>query len=1241
MASLAISLNGYSQLVAHYDFNGTTNNVLGTGMNGIPLSGWTPTYVAGSATTGSQAISIPNGKYVYVPYDPQLNLTAWTVSAIVDLTGYNINDNRIFERFDPNTGRWNTDFMSMEVYNTKFYGYAAYATPGGAYPPITGGAAAVVPAGTGQWYCLTTTYDGATLTTYVNGVFASSMAWPNNYSFVNKQPVLYIGSQLTNFGMIGSIDDMQIYNGVLSPTQVATACTNFPQQSTTCSDSCYWQVRGNNIIGGNRIFGTMSPDDVEIYTSGNQRGRFTQEGNFDWGINNFSPTAVTNIGVGGNTFSTGVNKSIQIGDGNQLFNNVRRDLVVGLTHTLTNVNPLGAKSDCSIVGGEADSLIDSYQALVFGERNTSKNSTITEIFGNGSIINHSTTVHSAGGRNFIDSSSTVYAEGFANKIIRSNSSQAFGDSNSVYRSKSVFTVGDSNHVVNSLTSITEGYNNNISNSSYSMANGSNNTIINGQGCFLGGRYNLANTVSTANNTANAMFGQDNHIVDSRYSGLVGIANTIATANSSFVAGEQNTAAGNNNIAMGRSNNVQGNDNVAIGKGNIVPGFNNFVFGQGITNNVGNAIGIGINGGTISTTPRGVAIQMQAAGQTANPIYNLEVEALPDASTPTISNIAFHHLPPTANTTYRVVVANTAGELYTYPNNMQTYTSSQGVSVLNNNFSLGDACNGSTSTPFTTDRQINFGFNRNLYFNTNDNGKVFFGNTACQTLATRVEISTIGLTGITNNYTPLGAPSPSGLRFANMKPATTQMIPNQKNGVLSLDDDGDVIWVQASAPGNAPANNGCSVSTGNVQLGEDCNNPAVPGAANLLSDRAIPLSDYNLVFRDGSFNKPGQGYNRIGIGVIGCKPAAKLDVVRNQENQIYDWTNIAISGTNNDAAMPVNPQTGGNGEAIGIYGTSINPTNRVNLGGDFSGTNGQDLTYGVRGVAQTGGKEAYGGWFSACGAQSRNVGVYGEVCRGNGASTDWAGYFNGDTYCPAGIWTSSDKRIKQNVVPISNALSLINKMQPKKYQYNTSVFPGLNLPANTDNYGVIAQDLETILPTLVKETPVPAIDKKGFSNETIKTVNYTQLIPILIQAVKDQQSEIEELKSEKEAYKTALTEKIALLEKSISQLCENGCPGLSKASNTDGQNLKDQLFQSVPNPTDGKAIINYILARDYRNAAITITDLNGKALQTISLKPIAGNGSISVELGEYAAQNYVYTLTVDGKTVDSKKLTVAK
>jgi hypothetical protein len=88
---------------------------------------------------------------------------------------------------------------------------------------------------------------------------------------------------------------------------------------------------------------------------------------------------------------------------------------------------------------------------------------------------------------------------------------------------------------------------------------------------------------------------------------------------------------------------------------------------------------------------------------------------------------------------------------------------------------------------------------------------------------------------------------------------------------------------------------------------------------------------------------------------------------------------------------------------------------------------------------------------------------------------------------------SDATLKKDFVEIRDPLSIINKINPVYFCWK-----------DTDRhaYGVIAQEIEKILPELVETT-----------NLNQKSVAYIQLIPIIIQAVKDQQKYIDKLTKE--------------------------------------------------------------------------------------------------------------------------------
>jgi len=93
---------------------------------------------------------------------------------------------------------------------------------------------------------------------------------------------------------------------------------------------------------------------------------------------------------------------------------------------------------------------------------------------------------------------------------------------------------------------------------------------------------------------------------------------------------------------------------------------------------------------------------------------------------------------------------------------------------------------------------------------------------------------------------------------------------------------------------------------------------------------------------------------------------------------------------------------------------------------------------------------------------------------------------------------SDLRLKKDIKPLKSALSTVDKLQGKSYRWKDN---------NEPDIGLIAQELEKVIPELVKT------DDKGY-----KSIVYQKLTAVLIEAVKEQQQEINHL-----------SDRIALLE----------------------------------------------------------------------------------------------------------------
>ena len=96
---------------------------------------------------------------------------------------------------------------------------------------------------------------------------------------------------------------------------------------------------------------------------------------------------------------------------------------------------------------------------------------------------------------------------------------------------------------------------------------------------------------------------------------------------------------------------------------------------------------------------------------------------------------------------------------------------------------------------------------------------------------------------------------------------------------------------------------------------------------------------------------------------------------------------------------------------------------------------------------------------------------------------------------------SDARYKTNVQPIPNALDAILRLRGVTYDWNRSAFPGRNFPEG-QQVGFIAQEVEKVLPALVHK------DASGYYS-----VAYASAVPILVEAVKQQEREIRALKAQ--------------------------------------------------------------------------------------------------------------------------------
>lgn len=377
-----------------------------------------------------------------------------------------------------------------------------------------------------------------------------------------------------------------------------------------------------------------------------------------------------------------------------------------------------------------------------------------------------------------------------------------------------------------------------------------------------------------------------------------------------------------------------------------------------------------------------------------------------------------------------------------------------------------------------------------------------------------------------------------------------------------------ITVTSNSDGIGSYNEGITVS---------CISPVGANLSGIFVANNVSPGDYNIgVFGDGSYSENNN------YGVFGRAFG---------DDQTGSIQAIGVYGE--AIAAPL---------TIGVYGISTEATTDAS---DYIGVKGEAVN--DPGISST----------------SAYYGVYGsapsQTCS-NTSCAGAAGYFNGDVYASAGLYNSSDLKLKDQIVPLSNASSILAQLNPKQYVYKTNTFPGINL-ADGQHFGMIAQDVEAVLPNLVKEFKNPkTLDSLGnqiYASFDAKAVNYIELIPLLVAGFNEQK----------------------LIIDSLINALQNPTPIINPSNNHKIQLSNATGFilnQNDPNPFTESTIITYNIPEEVNSAKIIFTNSTGVIINTIVIGE-KGSGQLEVYASDLSKGIYVYSLVCDGKVVSSKKM----
>ena len=314
----------------------------------------------------------------------------------------------------------------------------------------------------------------------------------------------------------------------------------------------------------------------------------------------------------------------------------------------------------------------------------------------------------------------------------------------------------------------------------------------------------------------------------------------------------------------------------------------------------------------------------------------------------------------------------------------------------------------------------------------------------------------------------------------------------------------------------------TVSAGNYTTALGSLTRASGEAATSLGSNTIATGDHSV---SAGLNTTSQSYCSLVAGRF-----------NNVSGTTWSWIDtepLFIIGNGTSAAAPSDAfkiYKNGNGFLLGNFGIgTATPVTKLDISGgnnwDLSGGEGDfrvgNSTYrlkigvalggggaGAVGIMQYGSPTGYN--VLSLGAQGNYLLYLNGTSQNVGIGTNTPGFkltVNGTAWCSSGAWTGSDIRWKKNISAIGNTLPGVLNLEAVNYNLRTDEFPEMGFES-TSQIGLIAQDVEKVFPLLVNT------DRNGY-----KAVAYDKLSAVLVEAIKEQQKQIESQQKEIDELKT--------------------------------------------------------------------------------------------------------------------------
>ena len=372
----------------------------------------------------------------------------------------------------------------------------------------------------------------------------------------------------------------------------------------------------------------------------------------------------------------------------------------------------------------------------------------------------------------------------------------------------------------------------------------------------------------------------------------------------------------------------------------------------------------------------------------------------------------------------------------------------------------------------------------------------------------------------------------------------------------------------------------------------------------------------------------------------------------------------LSGSTVNLRGVASETTGASYQAIAGYFSSADQSNyaygikaeALNGSSESKGVEGRSTgtgvgNYGLHGLTTGSGVRNFGGAGSSYSNGTSNFGLYGCSSCDNVWNTGhfavygedeedghWAGYFQGDLmitgdgFVNNGIVITSDAQVKENVqdIPLGLASEVVAQLQPRTYTFSPAyAYLGFT---DVQQAGLIAQEVEAILPHLVVPMTQPAqVDSTGavvHPAVDLKGVNYTGIIPYLI------------------ANEQALLARLAAMEQQLALCCasDGGTlpPGAGRSPSGGAgmeMDLRTERLQIIPNPVAPSTTLRYYVPRAGR-VRLELSAEDGRALENLlEMRAVEGEQQYTWDTSRLSAGVYLVALVVDEQVVVKRAVKV--